>query len=52
MYVRTRKLRRFDLSCGGIRKARHASRLVVGSDGSINAAASDVFRDEITDLDQ
>jgi hypothetical protein len=40
------------LSRGAIQKARKASRLVVFSDGSINAAASDVRRGEMTDPDQ
>ena len=40
------------LSRGAIQKARKASRLVVYSDGSINAAASDVRRGEMTDPDQ
>ncbi len=40
------------LSRGAIQKARKASRLVVYSDGSINAAASDVRRAEMTDPDQ
>jgi len=37
------------LSRGAIQKARRASRLVVYSDGSINAAASDVRRADMTD---
>lgn len=40
------------LSRGAIQKARKASRLVVYADGSINAAASDVRRGEMTDPDQ
>jgi len=40
------------ISRGAIQKARKASRLVVYSDGSINAAASDVRRGEMTDPDQ
>ncbi|WP_050526774.1 hypothetical protein [Pseudorhodobacter aquimaris] len=40
------------LSRGAIQKARKASRLVVYNDGSINAAASDVRRAEMTDPDQ
>ena len=40
------------LSRGAIQKARKAGRLVVYSDGSINAAASDVRRAEMTDPDQ
>ena len=40
------------LSRGAIQKARKASRLVVYSDGSINAAASDARRGEMTDPDQ
>ena len=40
------------LSRGAIQKARRASRLVVYSDGSINAAASDARRAEMTDPDQ
>jgi hypothetical protein len=40
------------LSRGAIQKARKASRLVVYSDGSINAAASDLRRGEMTDPDQ
>ena len=40
------------LSRGAIQKARKASRLVVYGDGSINAAASDVRRGEMTDPDQ
>ena len=40
------------LSRGAIQKARRASRLVVYDDGSINAAASDVRRAEMTDPDQ
>ena len=40
------------LSRGAIQKARRASRLVVCSDGSINAASSDVRRADMTDPDQ
>jgi hypothetical protein len=40
------------LSRGAIQKARRASRLVVYSDGSINAAASDARRADMTDPDQ
>ena len=40
------------LSRGAIQKARKASRLVVYTDGSINAAASDARRSEMTDPDQ
>ncbi len=40
------------LSRGAIQKARKASRLVVYGDGSINAAASDARRAEMTDPDQ
>ena len=40
------------LSRGAIQKARKASRLVVFGDGTINAAASDVRRGEMTDPDQ
>ena len=40
------------LSRGAIQKARKASRLVVYSDGSINAAASDTRRADMTDPDQ
>jgi len=40
------------LSRGAIQKARRASRLVVYRDGSINAAASDMRRAEMTDPDQ
>ena len=40
------------LSRGAIQKARKAGRLVVYKDGSINAAASDVRRSEMTDPDQ
>ena len=40
------------LSRGAIQKARKTGRLVVYSDGSINAAASDVRRAEMTDPDQ
>jgi len=40
------------LSRGAIQKARRATRLVVYSDGSINAAASDARRAEMTDPDQ
>jgi hypothetical protein len=40
------------LSRGAIQKARKASRLVVYSDGSINAAGSDVRRADMTDPDQ
>jgi hypothetical protein len=40
------------LSRGAIQKARRASRLVVFSDGSINAAASDVRLADMTDPDQ
>jgi hypothetical protein len=40
------------LSRGAIQKARRASRLVVYSDGSINAAASDTRRADMTDPDQ
>ncbi len=40
------------LSRGAIQKARKAGRLVLYSDGSINAAGSDVRRAEMTDPDQ
>jgi hypothetical protein len=40
------------LSRGAIQKARKTGRLVIYSDGSINAAASDVRRGEMTDPDQ
>jgi len=40
------------LSRGAIQKARKAGRLVVYGDGSINAAASDAHRAEMTDPDQ
>ena len=40
------------ISRGAIQNARRASRLVVYSDGSINAAASDVRRADMTDPDQ
>ncbi len=40
------------LSRGAIQKARKSGRLVVFDDGSINAAASDVRRGEMTDPDQ
>ena len=40
------------LSRGAIQKARKAGRLVVYGDGSINAAASDARRSEMTDPDQ
>lgn len=40
------------LSRGAIQKARKAGRLVVYADGSINAAASDARRGEMTDPDQ
>ena len=40
------------LSRGAIQKARKAGRLVVYKDGSINAAASDVRRTDMTDPDQ
>ena len=40
------------ISRGAIQKARKAGRLVVHQDGSINAAASDVRRAEMTDADQ
>ena len=40
------------LSRGAIQKARKAGRLVVYTDGSINAAASDARRSEMTDPDQ
>jgi hypothetical protein len=40
------------LSRGGSRRRASAGRLVVYSDGSINAAASDVRRAEMTDPDQ
>jgi len=40
------------MSRGAIQKARAASRLVVYGDGSINAAASDARRGEMTDRDQ
>ena len=40
------------LSRGAIQKARKAGRLVVYDDGSINAAASDVRRADMTDPDQ
>ena len=40
------------LSRGAIQKARKAGRLVVYGDGSINAAASDVRRGDMTDPDQ
>ena len=39
-------------SRGAIQKARKAGRLVVYGDGSINAAASDARRADITDPDQ
>ena len=41
-----------DLSRGAIQKARKARRLVVYGDGSINAAASDARRSDMTDPDQ
>ena len=40
------------LSRGGVQKARKNGRLVVHDDGSINAAASDVRRADMTDPDQ
>lgn len=40
------------LSRGAVQKARKTGRLVVYSDGSINAAASDARRGEMTDPDQ
>ncbi len=40
------------ISRGAIQKARKAGRLVIYGDGSINAAASDVRRAEMTDPDQ
>jgi len=40
------------LSRGAIQKARKTGRLVVHQDGSINAAASDARRTEMTDPDQ
>ena len=40
------------LSRSAIQKVRRASRLVVYSDGSINAAESDVRRADMTDPDQ
>ena len=40
------------LSRGAIQKARKAGRLVAYTDGSINAAASDARRSEMTDPDQ
>jgi len=40
------------LSRGGVQKARKNGRLVVHDDGSINAAASDARRAEMTDPDQ
>ena len=40
------------LSRGAIQKARKAGRLVLYDDGSINAAASDARRTEMTDPDQ
>ena len=40
------------LSRGAIQKARKAGRLVVYGDGSINAAASDARRSDMTDPDQ
>jgi hypothetical protein len=40
------------LSRGAIQKARKSGRLVVYGDGSINAAASDTHRAEMTDPDQ
>jgi len=40
------------LSRGAIQKARKAGRLAIYGDGSINAAASDVRRAEMTDPDQ
>ena len=40
------------LSRGAIQKARKAGRLVVSADGSINAAASDARRSDMTDPDQ
>ena len=41
-----------ELSRGAIQKARKAGRLVVYADGSINAAASDARRSDMTDPDQ
>jgi hypothetical protein len=40
------------LSRGGVQKARKNGRLVVHDEGSINAAASDLRRAEMTDPDQ
>jgi hypothetical protein len=40
------------LSRGAIQKARKTGRLVLFGDGSINAAASDVRRAELSDPDQ
>ena len=40
------------LSRGAVQKARKAGRLLVYGDGSINAAASDARRSEMTDPDQ
>jgi hypothetical protein len=40
------------ISRGAIQKARKAGRLVVYGDGSINAAASDIRRADMTDPDQ
>lgn len=40
------------LSRGAIQNARNAGRLVVYSDGSINATASDMRRADMTDPDQ
>ena len=40
------------LSRGAIQKARKAGRLVVFGDGTINAAASDARRSDMTDPDQ
>ena len=42
---------RSGLSRGAIRKARKAGRLVVYGEGSINAAASDACRSDMTDPD-
>jgi hypothetical protein len=40
------------LSRGAIQNAKRSGRLVFYADGSINAAASDVRRADMTDLDQ
>ena len=51
-YERAGIFRHSGLSRGEIQKARKAGRLVVFGDGTINAAASDARRSEMTNPDQ